>query len=275
MKKRRKPMLLPPSHTVAEAKAHDQMSILRRHFTLYYKLLTEAKCIPESGWEPFLGTSRYLSGMNNPHTNMVMGLPKADWGTEIQKHQAFFKQHNVPFVWYIDEKASDLFKEKLIEHGFTLEGVFQGVIGPLDKHYEVPTLAPNCSLELVQDEASLSECIQLISEVFQIDAAQYKKAMLRPNTLFHWVAKVDGKVVSCVTTLLDGGVVSFWNGATAAQCRRQGLSTALRKLALNHAIAHGCHTGTSYLMAEGLALGICNKLGYKTKWRFQTFKAPG
>lgn len=267
-------MLLPPSDTVIEAVKPDQMSILRRHFTLYYKLLTEAKCIPEATWTPFLGTSRYLSGMNNPHTNMVIGLPKANWDTEIQKHKAFFKQHSVPFVWYIDEKANDLFKDKLIEYGFTAEGVFQGVIGPLDKPYEVPTLAPNCTLELVQDETTLNECIQLISQVFQIDPAQYKKAMQRPNMLFHWAAKADGKVVSCLTTLLDGGVVSFWNGATEPEHRRQGLSTALRMLALNHAIARGCHTGTSYLMAEGLALGICNKLGYKTKWRFQTFKGP-
>ena len=118
----------------------------------------------------------------------------------------------------------------------------------------------------------MNACNELICQCFHIEGASqeyYKKAMWGKKELFHWAAKVDGKVVSCVTTLIDGSAASFWNGATCESFRHQGLSTALRKMALNHAISKGCHTGISYLMAEGLALGICNKLGFQTKWRFR------
>ena len=91
------------------------------------------------------------------------------------------------------------------------------------------------------------------------------------DKLFTWAAKKDGKVVSCLTTLIDGGLVSFWNGATQEQYRRQGLSTNLRKTALNHAVTKGCHTGSSYLMAEAMALGICKSLGYQSKWQFEVY----
>jgi len=168
---------------------------------------------------------------------------------------------------YIDEKANSHFKEQLKKDGFSYVGVFQGVIGQLKASYVVPTL----DIALVEDEATLDSCIELISETFKVPKS-YKSAMKASNKLFHWAAKKDGKVVSCLTTLIDGGVVSFWNGATLPEYRRQGLSTALRKLALNHAITKGCHTGASFLMAEALALGICKNLGFQTKWRFEVYQ---
>lgn len=68
--------------------------------------------------------------------------------------------------------------------------------------------------------------------------------------------------------------MSFWNGASLPEIRRQGLSTALRYFALRDAISKGCCFGASYLMSDGLAFGICSKLGYQTKWRFNAFLAP-
>lgn len=256
-------MLLPPQYPVAEVATVDQTSILRYHFNLYYKILAKS-------WETFPGLYRCFSGMDNPQTNMVIGLPKGDWDEEIRRHSDYFAAHKVPFVWYIDEKANDFFKEKLRTSGFTEVGLFQGVIGSLDKEFIAPST--DCSIELVQDAATMNDCMSLIGRIFGVDATMYKKAMQSDPRLYHWAAKVDGKVVSCLTTLIDGGVVSFWNGATVESMRRHGFSTALRIHALNHAKAQGCHTGTSYLMAEALALGICKKLGYQSKWRFQVFK---
>ena len=92
--------------------------------------------------------------------------------------------------------------------------------------------------------------------------------------MYHWVARKNGQMVSAVSTLIEGDTASFWNGASLPTVRKQGLSTALRQLALQHAVSKGCRMGTSYLMAEGLALGICTKLGYETKWRFNAFLAP-
>ncbi len=181
VRKRRFTMLLPPYQAV-EVMPVDQMSILRRHFNLYYKILAESKCIPNAQWDTFFGTSRYLSGLANPYTNMVIGMPKIQscWDEEIQKNIEFFKQNQLPFVWYIDEKANSFFKERLVAHGFTEQGVFQGVIGPLDKLFNEPIVAENCTLELVTDENTMNACNELICQCFHIEGASqeyYKKAM--------------------------------------------------------------------------------------------------
>ena len=170
VRKRRFTMLLPPYQAV-EVMPVDQMSILRRHFNLYYKILAESKCIPNAQWDTFFGTSRYLSGLANPYTNMVIGMPKIQscWDEEIQKNIEFFKQNQLPFVWYIDEKANSFFKERLVAHGFTEQGVFQGVIGPLDKLFNEPIVAENCTLELVTDENTMNACNELICQCFHIE----------------------------------------------------------------------------------------------------------
>jgi predicted GNAT family acetyltransferase len=91
---------------------------------------------------------------------------------------------------------------------------------------------------------------------------------------YHWVARKQGQVVSAVSTMIQDGVVSFWNGASSPELRKQGLSTALRRFSLQHAKTKGACYGSSYLMSEGLAFGICSKLGYTTKWRFHAFISP-
>ena|SRR3990167_2648965 len=122
----------------------------------------------------------------------------------------------------------------------------------------------------------MSEWTDLVCTVFGIEKikSEYEKVMwdaALQSKMFHWVVRKEGKVVSAVSTLIEGDAVSFWNGASLPEIRRQGLSTALRRFALQHAVARGCRVGTSYLMSEGLAYGICRQLGYETKWRFNVF----
>lgn len=269
-------MYLPGQHTAAEVAQTEELNmgqihILRRHFNLYYKMAAEAKCLPEAGWQVMGGTTRYYTGINNLFCNVVIGLPKGSWDEVIEQEIAFFTKHKQSFVWYLDEKANTHFKEKLKENGFRYVGLFQGVIGSLDASYVLPKLEDGVTIEQVQDEVTIDACVELLCHTFHVPK-EYKKAMCGLPGLFHWAAKKEGRVISCLSTLVDGGVVSFWNGATYEQYRRRGLSTALRKLALNHAISNGCHTGASYLMAEALALGICKGLGYQPKWRFEVYK---
>ena len=183
-----------------------------------------------------------------------------------------------PFVWYIDEIDRE-FKNKLIRQGFKDGGIFQGVIGLLNKAFSVE-LPKDCLFEMVSNEQAMDEFNELLSSTFDMKGASkefYKKVMWKAtqsNQMYHWLARKEDKVISVMSTLIDGSCVSFWNAATKLEFRRQGINTALIRLALNDAISKGCVTGISYLMSEGLASGICKKLGYQTKWRFQPLIAP-
>lgn len=248
-----------------------QQEVLQHHFQLFYKILAA----DNSGREN--GTSYYLSGSSNPFHNVVIGSPAQDWEARI----ADLVKVKLPFVWYVDEKSSPGFKEKLLEHGFKDTGIFQGVIGELH-NIPAPQTPFGCVLERVADEETMKAFNELVCDTLGIPPAS-KESYLQANwkaaqggrpLMYHWIAKKDGMVVSTLTTLIDEGAVSFWNGATKTGYRCHGINTALRYLALTDAMSKGCHTGISYLMADGMSFGICKKLGFQTKWRFHAYLSP-
>jgi hypothetical protein len=60
--------------------------------------------------------------------------------------------------------------------------------------------------------------------------------------------------------MIQDEIVSFSNGTSLPEVRKQGLSTALRRFALQHAQANGARFGSSYLMSEGLHLAYVRSL---------------
>lgn len=275
-----KPM---PTEMVYQITHEEQRKILKNHFNLLYITLGESQLIPEAAFEQTNGIQRCLSGIPVPFHNAVLGCPKESlWNSCIEEQIHYFNEANMPFVWYVDEESSFEFKEKLLAHGFQDGGVFRGVIGILDKSFSSAQAPKGCTLELVKDEVTMNEFNELVCSTFGFEGTSkglFKQAMWDAinsdqHPMFHWIAKKDGKVVSALSTLIHGNVVSFWNGASLPEVRRQGISTALRHLALEDAISKGCNIGISYLMSEGLAFGICSKLGYQTRWHFRVFLSP-
>lgn len=227
--------------------------MIKEHFVLLYTILNATVTTSD-------GATNYLSHIPVPYYNAVFGTPNND--ECIQKQIAYFQKEKMPFVWYLDEGSPA--KQKLLDHGFQDAGIFQGVMGPL---HDIP--ASEIDYELVKDESALDEFTDIVCSVFEIEAkADLKRIFSQAKNMCHWLARKDGRAVSTLSTLIDGEMVSFWNGATLPEYRKQGLSTALRHIALRDAISKGCKTGASYLMSEGMALGICTKLGFEPKWRF-------
>lgn len=254
-----------------------QREALKSHFSHFYSILAKSKLIPNAIFENSDGVQRCLSGIPVPYHNAVFGCPKKTiWDKCIQEQVSYFRDAKMPFVWYFDKESDSEFKKELLDRGFQDCGVFRGVIGILDKSIPAPVVPQDCTIELVSNESAMNEFNDLVCATFGLQGSAkdlFQRALCNEN-MFHWLARKDGKAVSALTTCIEGDVVSFWNGASVPEIRRQGLSTALRRLALKDATAKGCRMGVSYLMAEGLALGICSKLGYETKWRFNVLLAP-
>ena len=274
---------LPPQiECVHQISDEQQLQLLKNHFSHVYRLFVEYKHVPEARYEKADELERYFSGLPMVNFNAVMGWLRdaEEYDARIEEELAFFG--NTPFFWYVEEEASSEFKEALQKYGFIDAGIFRGVLGALDAPIAFTAVPEDCTLEMVQDESTMGEFGELVAQVFGIkDATKgaYQKmlwdlAQEKEAQWYHWVARKEGQVVSAVSTMIQDGVVSFWNGASDPKLRKLGLNTALRRLSLQHAIAQGARFGSSYLMAEGLAFGICSKLGYKTKWRFHAFVSP-
>ncbi|MDN3505788.1 MAG: GNAT family N-acetyltransferase [Simkaniaceae bacterium] len=278
-------MLPGPAFTeiVYHMKDSEQRQLLQSHFDIFYQVLTENPFVPNAHFETLGTFKRCLSGSPDAFHNAILGVPEKEcWDECIDAQLQFFQNENMPFVWYLNEDSSIEFKSKLTAKGFQEGGVFQGVIGFLDKDIPEPVVPEDCTLELVADQTTMDAFNLLVADTFEIrgvSCEMYKRALMdatqSPNyEMLHWVVKKQGKVVSALSTLIKDDVVSFWNGATLPEVRGQGLSTTLRHFALKDALEKGCKVGISYLMADGLAFGICSKLGYETKWRFNVFISP-
>ncbi len=272
----------PPSqHSYVLSAEEQQLQVLKDQFYSLYDVVVNYKFIPEARSEKTSELTRYLSGIPTINFNAVTGWVqnKQDYDSRITQQLEFFGK--MPFFWYVDENADPAFQEALKMHGFVDAGIFRGVIGPLDSPIAL-SVPEGCVLEMVEDQAAMEEFNDLVCQVFGINEPSknaYKEIMWnlcqeKERKWYHWVARKEGKVVSAVSTMIENGIVSFWNGASLSELRKLGLSTALRRFSLQHAQKNGARFGSSYLMSEGMAFGICSKLGYTTKWRFHAFVSP-
>lgn len=265
------------SELASQISNEEQQQVLKKHFALFYRVLFESQpIIKDKVW-------RSLSGIATPYHNAIFGCPDdRDTDAFINEQLHYFNETKMPFVWFLDKESNSEFKTKLLGLGFQDGGVFQGVIGKLNKPLSTPEIPDDCVLELIEDELAMDEFNELVCSTFSIPGSSKNlhkqilwNATKNPeHPMFHWIARKHGKVVSALSILIDGNVVSFWNGASLPEIRRQGLSTALRHLALKEAALKGCRIGISYLMSDGMALGICSKFGFQPKWRFNAFLSP-
>ncbi len=274
-------MYIEPIQTeyVYQVSDEEKLQMLNNHFNEVFSWFCNSHFETSARSMIVDGIHRHASGIPYPFLNMVLGNPKGD---SIQKNLTHFHLLDLPFVWYVDVSSDPHYKRELIAHGFEDIGIFQGVIGPLNKMIPEPKIPEGCTIELVDTESAMDEFNALICETFEVNEASkilyrnvlWKLANTEPPKMFHWMARKEGVAVSAISTCVDGPIVSFWNGASAPQFRRQGFSTAIRRTALKDAVSRGCRFGASYLMPNSPAMGICTKLGYEPKWQFHGFLAP-
>jgi hypothetical protein len=260
------------------------MKKLEDHFHLGMKYFTDIKLIPEAKKEKLQHLDRFISGIPFFGLNGVMGSKdiKDNHDKQVKDQINFFKKYSLPFCWYLDENSNPKLEKTLTENGFTNIGIFRGVIGQLDKNLLTAPEVKGYTFELVTTQQGLKEFNDVVCDVFHLQDTARKMygeviAISLKNKdplLLNWVARYNGKVVSTLSTLIKDGTMSFWNGATLEEHRRKGLSGYLRRLSVEDALKRGCTHGTSYLMSEGKAFGVCSKLGFTTKWRFNAYIAP-
>ncbi len=276
-------MFLEPISTevVYQISKENDRKFLQDHFKVFYISLSESQCSPGAVFEEIEGIiCRCFSGIKTPYHNIILGCPKSDnLDACIEEQLRYFKEVNVPFSWYLDEDSSLEFEQRLRDYGFQDAGVFQGGLSLLDKNYPDFEIAYDCELKLVEDDADMKEFNDLVCSIFGIEgeSRDLHKIFLWNATkdlqhpMYHWIAKKQGKVVSALSSLVEGDIVSFWNGASLVEARRQGFCSALGSVALKSAISKGCTVGVSYLTSEGMAFGICTQFGFQSKWRFRVF----
>ncbi|MCI5052817.1 MAG: GNAT family N-acetyltransferase [Simkaniaceae bacterium] len=196
----------------------------------------------------------YLSGLPLPFTNVLLNTPAENqWSAAIEAQLA---QIAHPFCWYFDENSE--FKEALLARGFQDAGLFKGVIGPIGDY-------PESEYEI----GTPGEMMEVLSPIFDLEGSGFEALLHHPNQ-YNYLIRRGGTPVTALTAFEHEGIVSIWNVASLSHVRNKGLATSLWRAALQQAKKRDCTMSVSYLMAEGNAHGICEKLGMKTAWEFNS-----
>lgn len=251
-----------------------EADLLKNQFSSVFKAFADCKMSPDAGFVEEKDLSRIVTGIPYPYFNSVMGE------TKVQDQLDYFDSIKLPFMWGLDENKNPQLFQELVDKGFQYCGIMQGVMGALEKPFAVPQLPNEFSITKVQSEKDYRDFCNLVGEVFALSGFSlecFHKALKQfgdNGKMVHFMVRKEGKAVAAISIYLEGELATFWNGATLPEYRRMGLSSAIRAMALNEAIARGCKKGGSYLMAAGMALGICKKFGFDIKWRFDYFISP-
>jgi hypothetical protein len=267
---------------VIQISDEEKNQMLKSHFNSFFHLCCASRFEPTASSENVDGLHRHVSGIPIPFLNAVVGTVSCDAEERVRRELAHFNAIGLPFVWYVDEGADFTLNTQLTEHGFQEAGIFQGVIGPLGRAIPDFELPEGCTIEPVTTEAAMHEFSELVCGTFDIQGegknlftkTLWRLATKEPPTLSHWVARENGVAVSVVSTFIEGPIVSFWNEATLPHDKSRDIATALWRFALKDAVSRKCRFGICYFMSEGLEFGICQRLGYETRWRFHAFLSP-
>lgn len=241
-----------------------ETQILKEDFEYAYSIFgdEEFQKLNDSAW-------RATSNIHFPFLNVVYG--EVD---DLQAQIDYFAQKKLPFAWYLDQDASESFKQKLKERDFKPIGTFQGMIGPLNPERVQMPLPDGYEFGIVEDEKEMSEFTHVLCTLFQMPEADKLNSILwkhNASAMYNLYIKKDGQIISTLSIYIDKDIASFWNGGTHPDHRGKGLMTLLGQRAEKLALEQKCQRGATYLMADAMALGICNKNGAHRSWAFDVY----
>lgn len=180
------------------------------------------------------GSWFFFSGIPSPAVNMAM--VSDDEGALLDDILNSISENRVPAVLFLASEGKNLSGRLPTE--WRKLGLFTFMAKDLSNKFT--ELDKRVSLASADDAESV---LQLLEEAFTVESGTYQflfgTSQDPRSALNIWVLKVDGVVVSTVTTILVGDALSIWCMATPQRFERRGYGKAL----LGHVVARSKANG--------------------------------
>lgn len=220
------------------------------------------------------GSKCIYTGIDFPFLNAVYStdaeLENID--THIADNIEFFK--GSPFAWYVNENEVKL-EKKLQEFGFTTPGSFYGMSGSKKSNKSISD--KNINVELVKNEEMLNVFQEIIKESFvfsDVVAHDYRSLMSDlqwQGKIKNYIAYYKGMPCATLSTVERANTLSFWNGATREEFRRNGLCSFMAQNIMHLDCNANISTYLTYLMSDAMAMWICKNFGLNRQWSFKPY----
>jgi ribosomal protein S18 acetylase RimI-like enzyme len=223
-----------------------------------------------SGWDAFFFNNILLEGPSDPE-NLI---------SEIKHIHGSLKKPLM--IWTTPETIQD--KEarltKSLESAFSTHGAFFGMLLDLSHVNFSADLSPDITIEAVHDEQSSTEFSKILCHVFQMrliedKMAQWALQQTRTSSpgAINYVAKCHGVPAGVSSLFLNSPLKTggLYNAAVLPEYRKSGVGTAMAEHRAQVAHSMGLETLSIILMSDAMALGYCERMGFKKICEFTPY----
>ena len=215
----------------------------------------------------------FLTGLNDLFFNYVCIKNPLDQEQLIIELNAIQKQYNIPLtVWITHETEIPEF-EKLMKEHFESPGPFFGMLLELEQA-QTAVIPENITIEIIQNPLQAKEFSKIYCDVFNLNVpkeceqwviTQYEK--YNPACI-NYIARINGKIAGVSSLAIDRAFKEFktggfYNACVLPEFRNNGIATAMACHRIEVAKQMGLDNLSIVLMADAMARGYCERLGFK------------
>ena len=222
----------------------------------------------------------FITGIAHRLMNGIAGarLAPDEMDATIANVVSRFKSRGVPFIWWTGpfSRPDDL-GTHLEAHGLTLSAEMPGMAVDLDALDQSISGPPDLRIERVRDMKLLREWADDLAWM----PAPGREALVKltvalglddVSPLRHYVAYMNGRIVSHSTLLLGAGVAGIYAVGTNPEARRQGIGAAMTLRPLLEAREMGYRAGV--LQSSAMGYNVYHRLGFREYCRIGLYTLP-
>ena len=263
---------------------------LNTHMAAYFALLSSYSASGQAHTARLPGGVRHSAGVSHPLYNgffQTSDLPEPVAGV-VKEQVNYFRNRQIPFTFWVSAKEQyETIRTVLAQEGMECPGVFQVCVVAVEEALACANRVQLCDgagdVRFISTQAELEQVTDVLIRVF-FDAqkpvdeevmSRGRQFLLHVNKaagfsghMRHCLARQGAVATGSATLFMTEGtqgrkIAGFWNDAVVPEGRRKGTGLAMAVARVYEAARAGATHLHCTLMADAMARGYYDRLGFE------------
>lgn len=209
------------------------------------------------------------------HANAAFSLDDSNPSKTFKEINDFFKEKDLPYVFWIGEGRDENMERYLRHHGYEPSKEPGTPLMVIDHKLDMPALEIDIEVKKVESQAQIDDYIDLVDECFELGEEVARDMFNSSNVLNSrnnaaYLIYYKGKAVSGVQIYRTDDVAGIYWVATREEMRGKGLGKYISALGTNTAFDMG--VDKVILQASKLGKYVYDRIGYDLIGYYRTYK---
>lgn len=209
------------------------------------------------------------------HANAAFSLDDSNPSKTFKEIDDFFKDRNLPYIFWIGEARDDNMERYLRHLGYEPSREPGTPLMVIDHKLDMPKLEIDIQVRKVESQLQIDDYIDLVNECFEIGENVARNMFNSSNVLNSennaaYLIYHKGKAVSGVQIYKTDDIAGIYWVATREEMRGKGLGKYISALGTNKAFDMGVEK--VILQASKLGKYVYDRIGYDLIGYYRTYK---